>query len=136
MQPVGIQEIGFSLVSAELLFQFCSCACFPQLLLVIPSASISTASVSSGCDLTAVFFVGYDSHARLCRLLVDFAMAEQLVEWFGTLKFNSVSLGSKSLFAYFLGLFSAVLRSAPRSHLYCNITHWFALDLSRIRQKT
>ena len=69
-------------------------------------------------------------------LLVDFAKAEQLVKWFGTLKFKSVSLGSKSLFAYLLGLFSVALRSAPRSHLYCNITHWFALDLSRIRQRT
>lgn len=69
-------------------------------------------------------------------LLVDFAMAEQLVKWFGTLKFKSVALGSKSLFAYLLRLFSVSLRSAPRSHLYCNITHWFALDLSRIRQRT
>ena len=123
--PWGSKKLGSVWSQLTVLFQFCSCACFPQLLLVIrfqvPQFQqlqfLRGASFKLSSDLTAVFFVGYDSHACLCRLLVDFAMAEQLVEWFGTLKFNSVSLGSKSLFAYLLGLFSVALLG-----LTCTVT--------------
>ena len=56
-------------------------------------------------------------------LLVYFAMAEQLVKWFGTLKFKSVSLGSKSLFASVLGPVSYTHLRAHEtdSYLVCRL---------------